>query len=108
MNEHVTSAASDMAQMANAKASAAVLHASLAGGITIANVSPETVEKVKFGETLANYGMFGLSWIEIISAIGAIYLVYNFSLSIYDRILLPSYRLTSRFLRSAKSGQQTR
>lgn len=103
MQDHVTSAASEIAQAANAKASVVVVNSTVASGVVISG-RPEVVEavqSVQLGSFLATTPVPWLpflSWLEIMQAIGSLYLVYQFSISVYDRFI-------SKFFRGNKHGQ---
>lgn len=103
MQDHVTSAASEIAQAANAKASVVVVNSTVASGVVISG-NPDVVEAVqavKFGSFLATTpvpGIPSLSLFELMQIIGTAYLVYQLSTSIYDRFI-------SKFFRGKSNGQ---
>lgn len=104
MQDHVTDMAGEIAQAANVKASVIVTNSTVASGVVLANTKPEVVTKTtQVGSYLATTPVPGLEFLcymELISIIGATYLIYQFSISIYDRFL-------SKFIWRNKNGQQT-
>lgn len=100
MSEQLSSAASEIAHAVNVKASVVIANSSIASGVLVTSTAPELVsDSTKIGYQLATTGILYLSWLELFQIIGATYLVYNFSISVYDRFLSK--------LRSKKDGQQT-
>lgn len=101
MQEHVTSAANEIGNALTAKA-VVVTNYTTAGGLVVAGVKPELItQTTEFGKYLATNGIWVLSYTEIISIIGASYLVWQFSLSVYDRVI-------SKIIWRLKNGKQAR
>lgn len=102
MQDHVTSAASDIAQAVNAKVGVAssAINTGVAAGVVVTSTSPEVVESVKFGVYLSTHGIGVISYMEIISVIGSVYLTYKLITEIYDRFI-------SKLSKGNKNGQQT-
>lgn len=101
MQDHVTSAASDIAQAANAKVGAvAATNTTVGAGLYVAAEKPEMIEGAgEVGKYLATTPfpiLPFLSYTEVFAGIAAIYLVWQFSTSFYDRVIVKIINWSNR------------
>lgn len=85
-------AANEIAQAANVKATTIVVKSTVASGVIVAAEKPEIIEaSSEVGKYLATTAFplapF-LSWTEVFAGIAAVYLLWQFSTSFYDRVIV--------------------
>ncbi len=103
MQDHVSSAATELTTAASTKA-VVVTNSTIATGLVVTSEKPEIVtETTTQGAWLATHYIGPLNGLEVIQVIGAVYVTYTLTTAMYDRF--------SKYIRSRKngksSGQQT-
>lgn len=96
----VQEALAAMAQAANNKINLMV-NSLVSGGLVVGGVATQKGDNVAIGGFFATNGHFGLSYMEYFAALGATWIIYQLTVSIYDRFIA---RL---FKRKKTDGQQT-